>query len=194
MNLAAAQETLHLLGVPRMTEAEKRAELSVHFALSQLDLMGMIGSRVSEIQETAKWKKIYSEGPVAAIQYMRDNADYFTQGCIADGMLDYEIDCDDDDTRHILETHTLPTWVKTEFTSWEHEDMKERWDCNDDYTNDRFSEWLKDQLENPTDEDEDGGHVCHLFKKVRNWRHRHQRLPHLTELGGLLENVYCWIV
>ena len=187
MNLAAAQETLHRLGVPRMTEAEKRAELSVHFALSQLDLMGMIGSRVSEIQETAKWKKIYSEGVVAAIQYMRDAADSFTQECISDGMLDYEIDCDDDDTRHILETHTLPTWVETEFTSWEHEDMKNRWEGNYEYTNDLFTEWLKGQLEMSSQDEEHYGHICHLFKKVQ-CDYEYHRLPH----GGCLKNAYAW--
>lgn len=59
--LAQAQETLHLLGVPRLTEEEKVAEVTTHFALSQFDLMEKIGREVKIARETAENKAKFAK-------------------------------------------------------------------------------------------------------------------------------------
>jgi len=46
LTLTEAQQVLHQLGVPRLSEEEMRAEITTHFALSQLDLMEKIGHEV----------------------------------------------------------------------------------------------------------------------------------------------------
>ena len=61
MMLAQAQETLHLLGVPRQTEEESRAEITTHFALSQFDLMEKIGHEVAIAHETAANKAKFAQ-------------------------------------------------------------------------------------------------------------------------------------
>jgi len=48
LTLAEAQEVLHQLGVPRLSEEEMRAEITTHFALGQLDLMEKIGQEVDK--------------------------------------------------------------------------------------------------------------------------------------------------
>ena len=61
LTLAEAQEVLHQLGVPRLSEEEMRAEITAHFAISQFDLMEQIGHEVQIVRQKQNYIAVVDE-------------------------------------------------------------------------------------------------------------------------------------
>jgi hypothetical protein len=147
--LAQAQETLHMLGVPRMTEEEQRAELTIHFALSQFDLMNKIGREVEIARQTAANKanfaKVVSDINILATTmetapWFEANPNSLQLECLRDYVPDYF-----DDPRH--SSHPRDDFfVIPELKCWDFTDLGIDIEWDENYSKGRCARaWEKDR-------------------------------------------------